>query len=465
MKASRDAELYIENEFSGNLKEKIEKALSNRETGQFSTAMVDSRMPVDVLKLLYETLDITETDIIFGGKYHKLKDIFSLDIPDSPENKMVHLEPKRSKQLACHNCMLAAIKEKDRLLYYPYESFDEVIRFADEASEHPDVQSIKMTLYRVSKTSAIAKALLKALKNGKEVCLFIETKARFDESNNLHWGKKLAEAGANVMYSYPGIKVHSKIMYVKSKEPHGIQEYAYIGTGNFNEKTSKVYTDYGLFTAHKAITAEIGRVFELLERKIIIPKTKNLLISPFTTRKVISKLIQKEIEFASQEKEAYLIFKMNSLQDKDMIKALYKASNAGVKIKLLVRGICCLIPGIEWMSENIEVISIVDRFLEHGRVYIFGNDGEEKLFIGSADLMTRNLDNRIEVLTPILDPELAAKVRATLDFQLNDNVKARVIDENQENNYRSTSKNYKESSQHKIYEYIEMQEADPLTHS
>ena len=454
MEVSRDAELHIDNEYGGNLKEKIEKALSNRDTGQISAVMIDKELPRSYVDRLYTTLDISDTDVIFSGKYHRLKDIFSLDLPDSEAHHMIPLPPIRSSRLACHNCMLSAIREKDRLLYYPYESFEEVIRFVAEASTHPDVEAIKVTLYRVSKTSAIAKGLLEALNNGKKVCVFIETKARFDESNNIYWGEKLRNAGAKVIFSYPEIKVHSKIMYVRAKNEKGVQEYAYIGTGNFNEKTSKVYTDYGLMTAHKKITAEIGRIFELLEGKILVPKTKNLLVSPFTTRSTINEMIQNEINNAKIGNDAYLMFKMNSLQDRDMIKRLYKASNAGVKIQLQVRGICCLIPGVMNMSENIKVYSIVDRFLEHGRVYVFGNNGDEKMYIGSADLMTRNLDNRIEVLVPILDKDIFSKISVGLQMQLEDNVKRRIIGEGQVNEYVSEEGDYQNSSQHRIYELL-----------
>ena len=455
MKASRDADLHIQDEYSGNLKEKIENSLTNRDTGQFSTSMIDKEMPLSYLDLLFPTLNITGTDIIFGGRYHRLRDLFSLDLPGTSQHNMETLKPLRSSSLACHSCILEAIKEKDRLLYYPYESFEEVVRFVLEAAEHPTVNAIKMTLYRVSKTSAIAKALLQALKNGKKVCVFIETKARFDESNNLYWGETLTKAGATVIYSYPGIKVHSKIMYISAKDSKGPQEYGYIGTGNFNEKTSKIYTDYGLLTANKKITTELGQVFQLLERKIIVPKLKLLLVAPFNVRSTISELIRNEISYAKHGRAAYLTFKMNSLQDRKIIKALYKASNAGVKIKLLVRGICCLRPGVKGLSENIEVLSIIDRFLEHGRVYIFGNNGKEKMYIGSADMMTRNLNNRIEVMTPILDGDVYDKIKSTLEMQLRDETKARIIDHEQSNEYASENEDYKSSSQHKIYAYLQ----------
>jgi len=282
--------------------------------------------------------------------------------------------------------------------------------------------------------------------------VFIETKARFDEANNIKWGKKLEQAGAKVMYSYPAIKVHSKIMYIERKEGSKTQGYAYIGTGNFNEKTSLIYTDFGLFTANDKITDELSQVFKVLEGKLIIPKTKKLLISPFSSRSRFIELIEAEIELANAGKEASITLKLNSLEDKKMIKMLYKASNAGVKIRLLIRGICCLIAGVEGQSEHVYITSVVDRFLEHGRVYIFGNDGNEKMYIGSADWMTRNLDHRIEVITPILDPDIFQKIKDTVQLQLDDTVKARILDAKQTNQYVGSSES--DSSQLLIYNKI-----------
>lgn len=454
MKPSRDAELYIEDEYSGNLKDKIANALINRDTGQFSTTMIDRQMPKEYKKLLYDALDISEIDIILSGRYHKLKDLFSLSFESSSMHKMKFLAPIRRKSLACHNCILHAIREKDRLLSFPYESFEDIVRLVQEAAIHPDVTTIKATLYRVSKTSAVAQGLMKAIEKGKKVCVFIETKARFDESNNIYWGDKLSKAGANVIYSYPGIKVHSKIMYVKVEHDSQVVEYAYIGTGNFNENTSKIYTDFGLMTADKKITADIGRIFQVLEGKILIPKVKKLLVSPFNSRTKIVEGIEREIQNATKGKSSYLIFKMNSLQDPQMISLLYRASNAGVQINLIVRGICCLIPGVKNMSENITVISIVDRFLEHSRAYIFGNNGKEKMYIGSADLMTRNLDNRIEVLTPIVNEDIYKVIRHIIELQLTDSVKARLIDAKQKNKYVSIKGKYEESSQYLTYKYL-----------
>ncbi|WP_109302666.1 polyphosphate kinase 1 [Aquimarina sp. AU474] len=439
IKISRDAELYIDNEYSGNLLTKIKDSLGNRDTGQVTRLLVDHNIPEKLLSLLEEMMDVNDTDILHGGRYHNFKDFFSFP---NPTNKLLNEEeliPSRDTDLKRFSNIFDAISEKDRLLYYPYESFDDALRLAQQAATDENVTKIKVTLYRIAKQSGLADALLEATKNGKEVFVFIETKARFDEENNIKWGKVLEDNGAKVTYSYPGIKVHSKILFIERIESNQPKTYGYISTGNFNEKTAKIYTDFGLMTANKKITSELSQVFQLLERKIIIPKTKKLLVSPFTTRSTFKKLIEQEIENSISGKKAYIILKLNSLQDTKMIDLLYKANNAGVKIRLIIRGICCLVPGIAGQSENIYITSIVDRFLEHGRVYIFGNNGDEKMYMGSADWMTRNLDHRIEVITPILDKDVYSKIRGMIQLQLDDTVKARIINENQNNVYVQSS--------------------------
>ncbi|MCC1483171.1 polyphosphate kinase 1 [Winogradskyella immobilis] len=453
IKISRDAELYIENEYSGNLLDKIKNALPNRVSGQVTRALFDELIPEKLQLKINEALDINDTDIIKGGTYHNFKDFFGFPNPTSKNLSFVDLPPLHNKAFDDYTSIFSAIKSKDRLLHFPYQSYQPVIQLIEEASTDVNVTKIKITLYRVSKDSLVANALLKAAKNGKDVFVFIETKARFDEENNIKWGKVLEENGANVVYSYPGIKVHSKILYIERNEENKSRVYGYISTGNFNEKTSKIYTDYGLMTSNSKITKELKQVFQVLERDIIIPKSKRLLISPFTTRSTFRELIEVEIENAKAGKDAYIILKLNSLQDAKMIKLLYKASNAGVKIRLFIRGICCLIPGVEGQSENIYITSIVDRFLEHGRLYIFGNNGEEKMYLGSADWMTRNLDHRIEVITPVLDRDIHLKLKELLDLQLNDTTKSRIIDCDQINNYVEKG-SLKESSQHTIYKTL-----------
>lgn len=439
IKVSRDAELYIDNEYSGDLLTKIKDSLGNRDTGQVTRVLIDNKMPPKLLDSIEKILDVNETDISQGGRYHNFKDFFGFPNPTGKKLSEDKLIPIPNPAFQKFSNVFDAIAEKDRLLYYPYESFDDVLQLAQQAATCKSVTKIKVTLYRIAKQSGLGDALLEATKNGKEVFVFIETKARFDEENNIKWGKVLEDNGAKVMYSYPGIKVHSKILLIERIENNEPKTYGYISTGNFNEKTAKIYTDFGLMTANERITSELSQVFQLLERSIIIPKTKKLLVSPFTTRSTFQKLIEKEIENAKEGKETYILLKLNSIQDDKMIDLLYKANNAGVTIRLIIRGICCLVPGIEGQSEHIYITSIVDRFLEHGRVYIFANDGAEKMYIGSADWMTRNLDHRIEVITPILDKDVYSKIRRMIQYQLDDTVKARIINEEQDNSYVSSA--------------------------
>lgn len=435
LKISKDAELYIEDELSGDLMEKIKNALPRRNSGQATRVLIDKNCPQDLIDSIKEKLDINQTDLVLGGAHHNFKDFFGFPNPTDRTLSEAPLTPISQHWLHEDRSIFNVIKEKDRLLHYPYQSFEPLNQLLETAAIDPKVVSLKITLYRVAKKSRLNDAILNACKNGKKVTVFVEAKARFDEDNNIHWGNIFEENGAHVIYSYPGIKVHSKILIIEREEANSSQYYSYIGTGNFNEKTSKIYTDFGLLTSHPKITKDINSVFLILENKLIYPKTKCLLVSPFTSRAIFIEMIENEITHVNSGKKGHIILKLNSLEDKKMIKMLYKASNAGVQIDLIVRGICCLVPGVKEQSENINVISIVDRFLEHSRVYWFNNDGDEKLFIGSADWMRRNLDHRIEVITPILDYDHFETIKDLIQLQLEDTVKARIIDRNQENKY------------------------------
>ncbi|TXD85473.1 polyphosphate kinase 1 [Subsaximicrobium wynnwilliamsii] len=455
LKISRDAELYIEDEFSGDLMKKIKASLPKRDKGQPTRVLIDERMPKSFQDILMKALDVYNADLILGGRHHNFKDFFSF--PNPTENEKLHFEPLPPLPhpvLSKSKNIFDTIEEKDQLLNYPYEAFDPVITLLETAASDPTVTAIKMTLYRLANESRLNTAIAKAAKNGKEVILFIEVKARFDEQNNIKWGAIFKENGAKVIYSYADIKVHSKILYIERLVNEEIKRYAYISTGNFNSKTAELYADYGLMTAHKKITKDLNKVFMVLQGITLIPKTKCLLVSPFSTRHTLEQLVDQEMENARDGKEAYIILKMNSFQDHALIKKLYDANNVGVKIKLIVRGMCSLVAGIENQSEHIEVISILDRFLEHGRVYIFGNDGDEIMYIGSADWMTRNLKHRIEVLTPILDADIHKMLRELVDIQLKDNVKARIIDAEQTNTYVKNSKP-KVRAQYATYAYFE----------
>ena len=435
IKLSRDAETYIEDEFTGDLIEKIKQAISDRGDGLPTRLLYDSDISDEFLRRIRKIFTLSKSDMIEGGRYHNFVDFFSFPKPeDIPGIEYPEMAPVAHKELQETESILKHIQSKDEILHFPYQSFKSIPRLLRESAESDDVRHIKMTLYRISKTSEIAKSLLYAMEKGKKVTVFIEVKARFDEQNNLEWGNKLKANGANVIYSYPGIKIHSKIILLRMKEESELRDVCYIGTGNFNEKTATIYCDHGLLTSHKKITNELNQVFQILTGTMIVPKTKHLLISPYTTRTAFLELVNYEIEEAKQGREAWMVIKMNSLEDSRMINKLYEASRAGVQIEMIVRGFCCLVPGIEGMSENISIISIVDRFLEHARIYHFHHGGKDKMYIGSADWMTRNLDRRIEVCTPIYDEDIKSELKHMLDIQLADNVKARLFDEAESNN-------------------------------
>ncbi|WP_304138120.1 polyphosphate kinase 1 [Mesonia mobilis] len=456
VKMSRDAELYIDDQFNGVLAEKIYESLEQRTDGQPTRLLYDAEMPKELQKKLRKHLGLGKIDMMPGGKYHNFSDFFSFPDPtDNSDLKYEDLTPIPHKNFEATSDYFKLIKEKDQLLHFPYMSFSYVENLIEQAAEDNDVVSIKISLYRVADESALTSSLLKALEKGKEVTVFIEAKARFDEENNISWGRKFEEKGANVIYSYPKIKVHSKIFLIDRIEAGESVKYAYIGTGNFNAETSKLYCDHALFTAHKKITKELDRVFKVLEGELIIPRAKNLLVSPFETRREFTQMILHEIDEAEAGREAKITAKMNSLEDEEIIDLLYRANKSGVKIRLLVRGFTCLIAGVKDLSEHIYITSILDRFLEHGRIYIFHNGGEERIFMGSADWMNRNLNRRIEVLAPIFDEDIKQELKEILQLQLNDNVKARVQDYTGKNEYVAHDAKKPIRSQYEIYKYLQ----------
>ncbi|TPN89154.1 polyphosphate kinase 1 [Aquimarina algicola] len=456
IKVSRDAELYIEDEFDGVLAQKIKESLDQRGSGQPTRLLYDASMPKPIKKLIRTIFKVGKIDMVPGGKHHNFSDFFGF--PDPTNNSNLHyqsVELVKHKNFENHADYFEIIAKQDQLVHFPYMSFDYVQNLIDQAASDPTVTEIKISLYRVAKESDLTSALLKALKNGKKVIVFVEAKARFDEENNLKWGEIFESNGASVFYSYPKIKVHSKILLIKRTENRKNKLYGYIGTGNFNAKTSKIYCDHGLLTARPEITSELDEVFNVLSGRSVHIQPKHLLVSPFITRQKFEKLIDIEIENAKRGFKAQIISKLNSLEDKQMINKLYEASQAGVKITLVVRGFSCLIPGIEGISENIRITSILDRYLEHGRIYYFENNGDPNVFIGSADWMTRNLDKRIEVLTPILDESLKKELIDILQIQVNDNIKARIHDIDESNHYQ-IKKDEEEfiQSQNAIREYL-----------
>lgn len=458
VKLTRDAELYIDDEFTGDLLTKIKKGLSKRKTGVPSRFLYDKEMPEDFLKFLRSAINLNRNDLIPGGRYHNFNDFFSfaqtLRSIDKSHLENEPLPPLLHKDLEGVVSAFDVITEKDVLLSFPYQSFGYVIKFLEEAADDASVKSIKITLYRVAAESLIIRSLIKAAENGKNVTAFVEVKARFDEETNFTSAEILKKAGVKVYFSFPGLKVHSKICLIERKESSRSKYYTYLATGNFNEKTARIYCDLSILTANQKFGLDAQKIFNYLERKTKQIKVKELLVAPFNLRKSLLKLIDIEIQNAIDGKPAGIFLKLNSLEDRKMIKKLYDASNAGVKIKIIVRGICCLIPGVKGLSENIDVISIIDRFLEHARIFVFHNGGDKKYFLSSADWMKRNLSRRIEVAFPVYNKDLQKQLQKMIDLQLSDNIKARRIDKEQKNEYARDESEQKIRSQYEIYNYI-----------
>ena len=392
--------------------------------------------------------------MIEGGRYHNFNDFFSFPNFNLTKLEFEPLPPIVSKDFDKYNSAFDAISEKDVLLSFPYQSYGYVLKFLEEAANDPDVKTIKITLYRVASDSLVIRSLIKAVENGKKVTTFVEVKARFDEESNFSSGEALQNGGVKVLYSFPGLKVHSKLCVVERVEKGKTNFYTYLGTGNFNEKTARIYCDHALFTKDKQIAKDANNVFKFLLNKDEEQSFDKLLVAPFNMRSTFVSLIDNEIKNSKGGKKAEIIIKLNSIEDRKMIKKLYEASQAGVKIKLIVRGICCLIPGKKRLSKNISAISIVDRFLEHARIYVFHNGGKKIMYVASADWMRRNLSRRIEVAFPILDKKIKAQLLKLIELQWNDNTKARVIDAEQKNEYRTSKSKKKIRSQYEIYDYI-----------
>lgn len=454
IKLTRDAELDIDNDVSKSFVEKISGSVKKRSKGLPVRLVYDSRISRDMLQYVMRSIKIRKADNpIPGGRYHNFKDFISF--PDLGRKDLLYNSPAplHHSELDIRKSLFNVIREKDILLSYPYQSFHHIIDLLREASIDPKVQSIMISLYRVAKYSNIVNILLNAIKNGKHVTVVVELQARFDEENNIYWANKLTEEGAKVIYGVPGLKVHSKVFLISRKENNKLIHYTHVGTGNFNEQTSKIYCDLSLLTADKKITEEVLKLFQFYYDNYKTGSYKHLLVSPFSMRKKFLQLIDREIDHASEGVPAYIILKMNNLVDREMIAKLYEASGKGVKIKLIIRGMCGIVPGVKGLSENIEAISIVDKFLEHARVFIFCNGGEPKYFISSADWMTRNLDHRSEVAVPIYDKQLQQEIHTVMELQLSDNCKARIINQKQDNTYKKKS-GKKVRAQEAIYEYL-----------
>ncbi|MFI1744088.1 polyphosphate kinase 1 [Thalassobellus sediminis] len=453
IKITRDGELDFESDLSKSFIEKISDSVKHREVGEPVRFVYDKTIDGDTLQYLMSKMGIDTTDsIIPGGRYHNRRDYTSFPSLGRTDLLYNKIEPLPIKGLSLEASIFKAIKEKDYLLYAPYQTFSYVVKFLREAALDPAVKTIKITIYRLAEISHIASSLINAAINGKSVTVSIELRARFDEQANINYAQQMEEEGVNLVFGVAGLKVHSKMCVIEREENKKLKRYGFVSTGNFNESTAKIYTDYTLFTSDQRILKDVNKIFSFFETNYKIYRYKHLITSPHYTQKAVFKLIDAEIKNVKEGKEGLIKLKMNSISSYKMVDKLYEASRAGVKIKMIIRGLCCLIPGVKGMSENIEVISVVDKFLEHTRVYIFGNDGDTKVYISSADWMTRNIDNRVEVSCPIYDEYIKQEILDTYNICWNDNVKARLLNESQDNEYRVNDKP-KVRSQFATYDY------------
>ena len=456
IKISRDADIYLDDEKNGNIVESIRKKVKKRKIGALSRFMYDSNMPTDFLSFICSAFGITTDDLVQGGRYNNLQDLAKLPNPKGKELEQPIPSPMRVPFLDEMGSVFRAVKKRDILLHFPYQSFDYLIRFLMEAAFDPKVDEIKITQYRVAENSAVINTLISAAQNGKKVTVFVELKARFDEENNMSTAEKMEQAGIRIIYSIPGLKVHAKVAVILRKDTEDgskRRDFAYLSTGNFNEKTARVYSDMALLTSNAELIIDINKVFAVLEGKLAEPTFRHLLVARFNMVPELIRMIHREIEHVKAGRKGRIVLKMNGLHDQNMIDELYNASENGVEIDLIVRGICCLVPNQPY-SANIRVTRIVDMFLEHSRIWYFYNDGKEDVYLTSADWMRRNLNRRIETAFPILVPEIKQEVIDILKIQMRDNVKACLIDEQLHNNFKHNEEPVKVRSQLAIYEYL-----------
>ena len=436
IKITRDAELDIDSDLSRSFLDKISKSVARRSSGDPVRFVYDRDIDPDMLEFFMNKMNIESNDsVIPGGRYHNRRDYMKFPSLGRQDLLYETKVPLRIKGLNFEGSLLAKIAKKDYLLHAPYQSFRYVVKFLREAALDPQVKSIKITIYRLAEVSHIASSLINAAKNGKDVVVQIELRARFDEAANIYYAEQMQEEGVQMIFGVKGLKVHCKACVIERLEGGKIKRYSFLSTGNFNESTARVYTDYTLFTANEGIGKDINKVFNFFDVNYRVKTYKHLVVSPHYTRATWERLIDVEIKNKAKGNSAGIQLKLNSLSDYRMIDKLYEASQAGVSIQIVVRGICCLIPGVKGLSENIEVISVVDKFLEHTRLYIFNNNNDPKYFISSADIMGRNLDTRVEISCPIYDSEIQKELQETFEISWQDNVKARLILATQDNAY------------------------------
>ncbi|MGC3978550.1 MAG: RNA degradosome polyphosphate kinase [Paludibacteraceae bacterium] len=456
-KITRDSEMEIVSEMGEGIVEKVSKGVKSRRFGSPLRLVYDSAMPEEMKKHLIKRLDLKKSAAILpGGRYHNFKDF--IGFPSLGVDTFVYKEPEpiENKIIARSNSVIEAIERQDLFLHYPYYSFSQYVQLLREAAISPDVSSIKITIYRMAHKSKVAKALIFAAKNGKKVTAVVELRARFDEEHNIQWAQRMQDAGVNVVFGIEGLKIHSKLTLIKMKNG---KKVAAISTGNFHEGNAAVYTDFTLFTANQQITNEVERVFDFIDQPFQTQRFSHLLVSPQEMRKKLNLMVQHEIANAKKGLPAYIYCKINHITDYKFIEKLYNAAECGVKIKLIVRGMCAMVPTLEKLKGNIKIISVVDKYLEHSRIFLFCNNEVEKYFVSSADWMTRNLDRRIEVAVPIYSKTIQRELKTILDYVWNDNVKARVVDGSGENEFRINDKT-PFRSQFELMEYYKNRESD-----
>ena len=446
-KFTKDAEMEMDNDADFGTMEKIALGVNSRKKGEAVRVIYDHEMPREMQRKLRDRLNTKELDAsLAGGRYQNHKDLMSFPDCGRKDLKYDKWSPIMKPEFISNESILDQIRQKDRFIHVPYHNFNGYIRVLREAAIKPEVKSIKTTLYRLAKDSKVVKALITAARNGKKVTAVVELLARFDEESNIKWSKRMQEEGVNVIFGVEGLKIHSKLLYIESKKGN----IACIGTGNFHEGNAKIYTDYLMMTARPKIVNEVAKVFDFIDRPFSPFRFNELLVSPNSMKSRILRMLDTEIRNASEGKEAWVKIKINHITDTDMVTKLYQASKAGVKIDIVIRGNCSLVPGIKGLSENIRCVGIIDRYLEHSRILIFANGGKPRYFLGSADWMPRNLLNRIEVLTPVYDEELQADLMRTISYGMRDTTNGRIVDGKGTNNFvegepfRSQQELYKE---------------------
>ncbi|MEQ9402003.1 MAG: polyphosphate kinase 1 [Cyclobacteriaceae bacterium] len=446
IKLNKDADLRIDDEYEGDLVKKIEKQIQKRNLGVPSRFLFDGNISDDLLAVLIEVLNLEEDDVVRGGRYHNLNDLFQIS-PEIAGLEYERMAPVRNLEVDESRSIFQLIEKKELLFHFPYHSYDYVLQFFNEASLDPEVEEINATFYRMAKNSIIGEALISAATKGKKVKVFMEVKARFDEENNLFWARRMKEAGITIVYSLPGLKVHAKVALVKKKD----RMYGFFGTGNLNEKTSEIYCDHGLLSANVEMTKELSSVFEYLYIKREPPRFKHLIVSQFNAMDRFTGMIEREIEHAKAGKEARIIVKLNNLQEPQLIRKLYEAAESGVDVRIIVRSICCLVPE----EKGIKVKRIVDRYLEHARIFYFHDNGAQNIFLGSSDWMNRNLHRRIEVSFPVYDEKMRQELLTILRFQWEDDLKGVWLNKKMENIRADPARNIR--AQVEIYNYLKNQ--------